>query len=159
MAAAGEFQIRVARVGKRVNQSCVCAALELPYRKVAQRHRGRAIIIGHEPRFQGTVSGCGPVVGAGTSGADWLAHRVPRTGAGRGSGLVPGERVARGETRCRRGRTDLLGGIARESSRPRIVGESGEDYLYHKGHFVFVDFPPTVKNMKKKILALESAAS
>ncbi|MGO4884361.1 MAG: hypothetical protein ACLP59_26600 [Bryobacteraceae bacterium] len=37
----------------------------------------------------------------------------------------------------------------------RIVDESGEDYLYHKGHFVFVDFPPAVK---KKILALESIA-
>jgi len=23
----------------------------------------------------------------------------------------------------------------------RIVDESGEDYLYHKSHFVFVDFP------------------
>ena len=36
----------------------------------------------------------------------------------------------------------------------RIVDESGEDYLYHKSHFVFVDFPPSVK---KKIFALESA--
>ncbi len=36
----------------------------------------------------------------------------------------------------------------------RIVDESGEDYLYHKSHFVFVDFPPSVK---KRILALESA--
>lgn len=36
----------------------------------------------------------------------------------------------------------------------RIVDESGEDYLYHKSHFVFVDFPRAVK---KKILALESA--
>ena len=36
----------------------------------------------------------------------------------------------------------------------RIVDESGEDYLYHKDHFVLVDFPPAVK---KKILALESA--
>jgi hypothetical protein len=34
----------------------------------------------------------------------------------------------------------------------RFADESGEDYLYHKDHFVFVDFPPTVK---KKILALE----
>ena len=38
----------------------------------------------------------------------------------------------------------------------RIVDESGEDYLYHKDHFAFVDFPPAVK---KKILALESVAS
>ena len=37
----------------------------------------------------------------------------------------------------------------------RVVDESGEDYLYHKSHFVFVDFPPGVK---KKILALESTA-
>lgn len=35
----------------------------------------------------------------------------------------------------------------------RIVDESGEDYLYHKSHFVFVDFPKTVK---KKLLALDS---
>ena len=34
----------------------------------------------------------------------------------------------------------------------RIVDESGEDYLYHKSHFVYVDFPSAVK---KKILALE----
>jgi hypothetical protein len=37
----------------------------------------------------------------------------------------------------------------------RIVDESGEDYLYHKSHFVFVDFPPAVR---KKILALQGAA-
>lgn len=37
----------------------------------------------------------------------------------------------------------------------RIVDESGEDYLYHRSHFVFVDFPPAVK---KKILAIEGAA-
>jgi hypothetical protein len=35
----------------------------------------------------------------------------------------------------------------------RIVDESGEDYLYHKSHFVFVDFP---KAVKKKLLALEN---
>ena len=34
----------------------------------------------------------------------------------------------------------------------RIVDESHEDYLYHKSHFVFVDFPPAVK---KKVLALQ----
>ena len=37
----------------------------------------------------------------------------------------------------------------------RVVDESGEDYLYHKDHFVFVDFPPAVK---KRILALQGAA-
>jgi hypothetical protein len=38
----------------------------------------------------------------------------------------------------------------------RIVDESGEDYLYHRSYFVFVDFPPSVK---KKLRALESTAS
>ena len=33
----------------------------------------------------------------------------------------------------------------------RIVDESGEDYLYHKSHFVFVEFP---KAVTKKLLAL-----
>ena len=37
----------------------------------------------------------------------------------------------------------------------RIVDESGEDYLYHESHFLFVDFPPSVK---KKILALQGVA-
>ena len=37
----------------------------------------------------------------------------------------------------------------------RIVDESGEDYLYHKRHFAFVDFPASVK---KQILALERAS-
>ncbi|MGH8653284.1 MAG: hypothetical protein ACREYE_14455 [Gammaproteobacteria bacterium] len=37
----------------------------------------------------------------------------------------------------------------------RIVDESGEDYLYHKSHFVFVEFPPAVT---KRILAMESAS-
>ncbi len=38
----------------------------------------------------------------------------------------------------------------------RLVDESGEDYLYHKCHFVFVDFP---KAVTKKILALEGATT
>ncbi len=29
----------------------------------------------------------------------------------------------------------------------RVVDESGEDYLYHKSHFVFVDFPSPVRKM------------
>ena len=37
----------------------------------------------------------------------------------------------------------------------RIFDESGDDYPYHKNHFVFVDFPSGVK---KKILALQGAA-
>ena len=35
----------------------------------------------------------------------------------------------------------------------RIVDESGEVYLYHKSHFLFVDFP---KGITKKILSLQS---
>jgi hypothetical protein len=34
------------------------------------------------------------------------------------------------------------------------AGESGEDHLYHKEHFVLVDFPKVVKN---KILAFATA--
>jgi len=37
----------------------------------------------------------------------------------------------------------------------RVVDESGEDYLYDKGHFVFVEFPTAVR---KKILALQLEA-
>jgi hypothetical protein len=37
----------------------------------------------------------------------------------------------------------------------RIVDESGEDYLYHRSHFLFVEFPPAVT---KRILALEPAS-
>lgn len=36
----------------------------------------------------------------------------------------------------------------------RIIDEGGEDYLFHKSHFVFVNFPQAVR---KKLLALESA--
>ena len=42
---------------------------------------------------------------------------------------------------------------AAKDDQVRIVDETGEDYLYHKDRFVFVDFPPGVK---KKILALAS---
>ena len=37
----------------------------------------------------------------------------------------------------------------------RIVDESGEDYLYHKSLFVFVDLP---KTLTKKLIAIEKAA-
>jgi hypothetical protein len=37
----------------------------------------------------------------------------------------------------------------------RIVDESGEDYLYHKNHFAFVDFP---KSVEIKLMELESSA-
>ena len=38
----------------------------------------------------------------------------------------------------------------------RIVDESGEDYLYHKTYFVFVDFPRAIA---KKIRSLEAATA
>jgi len=40
---------------------------------------------------------------------------------------------------------------AAQDDMVRIVDESGEDYLYHKSQFAFVDFPPAVA---KKVLAL-----
>ena len=36
----------------------------------------------------------------------------------------------------------------------RIIDESGEDYLFDKDQFVFVDFPAAVR---KKILAMQKA--
>ena len=38
----------------------------------------------------------------------------------------------------------------------RVVDESGEDYLYHKSHFVFVDFR---KAVRRRILSLEFATA
>lgn len=38
----------------------------------------------------------------------------------------------------------------------RIVDESGEDYLFHKSYFVFVDFP---KPIAKKIRSLQTATA
>jgi hypothetical protein len=37
----------------------------------------------------------------------------------------------------------------------RIIDESGDDYLFHKNQFAFVDFPQSVR---KKILALQRAS-
>ena len=37
----------------------------------------------------------------------------------------------------------------------RIVDESGEDYLFHKTQFAFVDFP---EGVRKKLLALQRAS-
>ena len=45
--------------------------------------------------------------------------------------------------------------VAAKDDLVRIVDESGEDYLYHKDYFLFVDFPPSVT---KKLFALQSAA-
>jgi hypothetical protein len=64
--------------------------------------------------------------------------------AGYQASLIPGK-VYRILPDPRAARDDLV----------RIADESGGDYLYHKDHFVFVDFPPTVK---KKLLASEHAA-
>jgi hypothetical protein len=57
--------------------------------------------------------------------------------------LIPGK-VYRILRDARAARDDLVG----------IVDESGEDYLYHKSYFVFVDFP---KAVAKKILSLKNA--
>ena len=51
-------------------------------------------------------------------------------------------------------RSFLIRGAAKDDS-VRIVDESGEDYLYHKSHFLFVDFPRAVT---KRILALEQTS-
>lgn len=58
--------------------------------------------------------------------------------------LIPGKvyRIIPDETAAR---DDLV----------RMVDESGEDYLYHKSLFAFVDFP---KAIEKKLLALEAAS-
>ena len=37
----------------------------------------------------------------------------------------------------------------------RIIDESGDDYLFHKTQFAFVDFPQAVR---KKLLALQRAS-
>lgn len=37
----------------------------------------------------------------------------------------------------------------------RVVDESGEDYLYHRSLFLFVDFPPAIA---RRIRALEHAS-
>ena len=37
----------------------------------------------------------------------------------------------------------------------RVVDESGEDYLFHKTQFAFVDFPEAVR---RKLLALQRAS-
>ncbi len=37
----------------------------------------------------------------------------------------------------------------------RIIDESGDDYLFHKTQFAFVDFPQAVR---KKLLALQLAS-
>ena len=37
----------------------------------------------------------------------------------------------------------------------RIIDESGEDYLFHKSQFAFVEFPLAVR---RKILALQEAS-
>ena len=43
-------------------------------------------------------------------------------------------------------------GRAAQDDLIRIVDETGEDYLYHKGLFAFVDFPESVES---RLLAME----
>ncbi|MBM4125288.1 MAG: hypothetical protein FJ246_10115 [Nitrospira sp.] len=43
--------------------------------------------------------------------------------------------------------------VAAKDDLVRIVDESGEDYLYHKTYFVFVEFPRAIA---KKIRSLET---
>ena len=38
----------------------------------------------------------------------------------------------------------------------RVVDVSGEDYLYHKDHFVFVDFPEAIA---RKLRSLQAATA
>jgi hypothetical protein len=45
--------------------------------------------------------------------------------------------------------------IALKDDLARIIDEGGEDYLYHRDHFVFVDFP---LGIRKKLLAMQRAA-
>jgi len=49
----------------------------------------------------------------------------------------------------------LPDGRAAKDDLVRIVDESGEDYLFHKSNFAFVDFPQAVR---KRILALQEAS-
>ena len=46
--------------------------------------------------------------------------------------------------------------VAARDDLVRIVDESGEDYLYHKTHFVFVEFPRAIA---KKIRSLATATA
>lgn len=64
--------------------------------------------------------------------------------AGYQASLIPGK-VYRVLPDPRAARDDLV----------RIIEESGDDYLYHKSHFVLVDFPPAAK---KRLIAIENAA-
>ena len=45
-------------------------------------------------------------------------------------------------------------GRAAKDDLVRIIDESGEDYLFAKSQFAFVDFP---QNVRRKILALQKA--
>jgi hypothetical protein len=50
----------------------------------------------------------------------------------------------------------IPGSQAAKDDVVRIVDESGEDYLYHKTHFVFVDFPRAIA---KRIRSLEATTA
>jgi hypothetical protein len=46
--------------------------------------------------------------------------------------------------------------VAAKDDLVRIVDESGEDYLYYRSHFIFVEFPRAVA---KKLRSLEAATA
>ena len=46
----------------------------------------------------------------------------------------------------------IADGRAEKDDFVRIVDESGEDYLYHQSHFVFVDFPTPVKKVLLRVM-------
>jgi hypothetical protein len=45
--------------------------------------------------------------------------------------------------------------LAMKDDLVRIMDESGSDFLYHRSHFVFVDFPAEIR---KRLLQLQRAA-
>ncbi|MBI4469510.1 MAG: hypothetical protein HY650_09350 [Acidobacteria bacterium] len=47
----------------------------------------------------------------------------------------------------------LVDARAAKDDLVRIIDESGEDYLFHKDQFVFVEFP---QDARKRILALQN---
>jgi len=69
----------------------------------------------------------------------------------RGLFKLPGTKI-----RAVQGVVDHIAGgkVGGKVSDTLFPDESGEDYLYHRDYFLFVDFPPSVT---KKILALQCA--
>ena len=85
------------------------------------------------------------------SSATWTSHEPPikpfvlcLENAGNEASLIVGK-VYRIVPDARAAKDDLV----------RIIDESGEDYLFDKTQFAFVDFPQAVR---KKLLALQRAS-